>query len=418
MKLVKLSVAAAMLMGASAYAEVKNVSFYGDAKVWYQTQKDKANDNSKLFAQGNSDDATVGNSRAQVSLVVGLKADVAEGMKLTVEGTGVDTLGLENNLVSGVPTSSLTAEYVSLANIAYTAGKTTAIIGRQELNTPLAFTENWNVARNTFGAAVVANSDIPDTTIVGAWVGQSNGATGIETMAYNSAVGDATIAANGAYSTFMDKGAYALAIVNSSVKDTALQGWYYSVSNIANAYWLQADAKIDIVTLGAQYANMKPQGSLKAYESTHVWALKAGVDVEGVNAFAAYSQVNDKNGLDFGNLDGSATKIYTGDDQDSIYAKELVVTPGAKAWKIGAGYTVVGVNLKANYTQWKDTDLGVKLGTQRVWDLMASGDIAGINLKGIYSQARFSDDYKADAASEGAPIHNANAMRIVATLPF
>jgi hypothetical protein len=32
------------------------------------------------------------------------------------------------------------------------------------------------VVPNTFDAAVLINQDIPDTTLVGAWVGKSNGA--------------------------------------------------------------------------------------------------------------------------------------------------------------------------------------------------------------------------------------------------
>ncbi len=59
--------------------------------------------------------------------------------------------------------------------LAATMGKTTAKVGRMELDTPLAFSEKWSVAPNTFEGAVVINQDIPDTTLVGAWVGKGNG---------------------------------------------------------------------------------------------------------------------------------------------------------------------------------------------------------------------------------------------------
>ena len=39
---------------------------------------------------------------------------------------------------------------------------------------PFAFSEGWNVFKNTFEAALVVNTDLPDTTLVYAYVTRSN----------------------------------------------------------------------------------------------------------------------------------------------------------------------------------------------------------------------------------------------------
>jgi imipenem/basic amino acid-specific outer membrane pore len=48
-----------------------------------------------------------------------------------------------------------------------------------ELDTPLAFSETWSIVPNTFEGAVVLNQDLPDTTLVGAWIGKGNGANAV-----------------------------------------------------------------------------------------------------------------------------------------------------------------------------------------------------------------------------------------------
>ena len=103
---------------------------------------------------------------------------VSAGLK----GTILTTLGLENNLVSNVWGGAHTAttatgatyggalggakvenaSWVNEAWVALSAGKSTAKLGRMELDTPLAFTETWTIEQNSFEAAVLINQDLPD----------------------------------------------------------------------------------------------------------------------------------------------------------------------------------------------------------------------------------------------------------------
>jgi imipenem/basic amino acid-specific outer membrane pore len=198
MKLVKMSLAAAVLLGASAFA-IDNVKVSGDAKLFYGTNNadyTKAGvTDSGLFDQGVAGE---GGSYADTALRVGVTGDLLKGVSFGVTANAVSTLGLENNLVSntwtgahGVANASTgvdDAGWMSEAWLAATMGKTTAKVGRMELDTPLAFSEKWSVAKNTFDAAVLINQDLPDTTLVGAWVGKGNGVNHLSPVAGASLV--------------------------------------------------------------------------------------------------------------------------------------------------------------------------------------------------------------------------------------
>ena len=137
MKLVKMSLAAAVLLGASAFA-IDNVKVSGDAKLFYGTS------NAEQTAAGTSD-ALFGydNSFADVAVRVGATGDLTKGVSFGVTGYAISTLGLENNLVSqtwtgahtptGTPanSTSLGAQvddhaWIAEMWVAATLGKTTA----------------------------------------------------------------------------------------------------------------------------------------------------------------------------------------------------------------------------------------------------------------------------------------------------
>jgi hypothetical protein len=243
-----------------------------------------------------------------------------------------------------------------------------------ELDTPLAFTEKWNIAENTFEAAVVINQDIPDTTLVAAYVGGSNG-DGEDTVAnaqdgktpfrgyttYNSGVDDA-LGLNG----FGGAGAYAVGIVNNSVKPLTVQAWYYNVRQVAEAYWLQADVNMEGVLFGAQYANMKLNdtvtnvggtpidvagavaGDSNINKTTDAYALMLGYDMKDVATFkVAYSQVADDGILTIQNTaTGTQSKLYT----EAWWNYGVVGQAGAKSYMLNATATVAEIELLAQYT--------------------------------------------------------------------
>jgi len=434
MKLGKLSLVAVLALGTSAFA-IDNVKVNGEAKLWYQTSETSgpAGDTTKDFFDHNT------NSLANTKLSVGATADLLQNLSAGVKGTALSTLGLENNLVGDVPsnkyyfnnTATTVPERVSdqwwieEAFLAYTAGKTTAKIGRQALNTPLAFSEDWNIVTNTFEAAVLLNNDLPDTTVVAAWVGKHNGVGLLQTDPATQIGRNTTVAYNGEFGTFGTDGAYAFAAVNKSLPSTTIQAWYYDVVQLADAYWLQADSKVaGMVDLGLQYSNMNPKLASGGVNdrTSDMFAVKAAVDVANVNVYAAYSQVSSGT-LGFANVaTGDKSSVYT--TLGSIYMDgEIAAAPDTKAWKVGASTKMVpGVTLAASYAA---AEVGNNDGTSGIvqgaatrntdftaWDIIAKTKAGPVDLTAIYTQ--FDKDVKTSDTSD----KTTDTLRIIASLKF
>ena len=456
MKLGKLSLVAVMALGTSAFA-IDNVKVSGEAKLYYQTSDvekyaaDSAQSDTGLFEQGGSvplAGAPYGGAAAGgASLVVGATADLTTGISAGAEAQAFSTLGLENNLVNDTmaPAGTNRASdswVMSQLWMAATLSKTTVKVGRMELDTPLAFTEKLNIVKNTFEGAVILNSDLPDTTLVGAWVGKHNGANdntsglGVNLLAGSTGRTawmntDATRA--DAFQTFGSDGAYAVAAINSSIPNTTLQAWYYDVVQIADALWLQGDTKIaGMVSLGAQYAQMDPKSAVDGVLSTlatvpstaddsKIWALKAGVDVAGFNLYAAYSQADKDGLLGFANVaTGDKTKIYTGDG--SIYMDGIVTAPGTKAYKVGASTKVMDVALAASYCDASDV-YDVSGNDISAWDISASTKVGPLGLTAIYTEVN--NDTSNVLPASFSPVSTAmyagrdiDSLRLIASLKF
>jgi len=328
MKFTKISLIAAMLIGSSAFA-IDNVKVSGDANLYYQSEN---TDSNKIFNKDSSSTDT--------SLNLNVTADLIKNDSVTVSGGAgysvLSTLGLENNLVSkvwgGSHTATIgngstygnkveTANWVNEAWIAATSGKTTAKIGRMELDTPLAFTEKWTIERNTFEAAMVVNQDIPNTTLVGGYIGNGNG-TETNGQNLNSNVSNAGLAtaavvnANGDFATYGTDGAYVAGIVNNSYKPLTAQAWYYDITKVATAYWLQADLKMSGVSLGAQYSSTTKEGT--NVNDDNVWAALLGYEMANTSIALSYSSVNDNGSLGYA---GANTATATGTAQTKLYTE-------------------------------------------------------------------------------------------------
>jgi len=340
MKFTKMSLVAALLIGSSAFA-IDNVKVSGDAKLFYST-----------LDQGDSDLFDKAGSAADAALNLNVTADLVKNDLVAISAgagyTVISTLGLENNLVSGVwggshgATAGTKASYgksldgakvenadwMTEAWIAATAGKTTAKIGRMELDTPLVFTETWSIEKNTFEAAVVVNQDIPDTTLVGAYVGNGNGN---ETLGQNERgavttlglAAGAVVNESGDFTTYGTNGAYAVGVINNSFKPLTVQAWYFDLTSLADAYWLQAD--LDASTLGvngliagAQYASVEVKSNnnlgIDNTDDSSTYAFMLGYEVKDlVTIKVAYSSVDDDGVLGAANTATSTgkSKLYT-----------------------------------------------------------------------------------------------------------
>ena len=381
MKFTKMSLVAALLIGSSAFA-LDNIKMSGNAKLFYATTDADSvgyngvvsGDNNSLFDKDNSAADAALNLNVTADLVKNSTVAISAGAGYTV----LSTLGLENNLVSNVwggahgATTSTGASYgsplggakVENANwmneawIAATAGKTTAKIGRMELDTPLVFTEKWSIEKNTFEAAVVINQDIPDTTLVGAYVGNGNGneAYGEDATGTVNGLGltaGAVVNADGKFTTYGTDGAYAAGIINNSFKPLTVQAWYYDLTRLATAYWLQADLNMGGILAGAQYSaqDVKDGNSLSIADTdtASVYALMLGYEMKDVATVkVAYSSVDDKGALTAANTatQSGASKLYT----EAWWNYGKVTQHDTDSWSASAEGNVANVDLGLYYT--------------------------------------------------------------------
>lgn len=467
MKLGKLSLVAVMALGTSAYA-LEDIKVDGEAKLWYQTSEFSGGATAvpaATAAQGFFDHDT--NSVAEAKLSIGASAKLLQNVSGAVKLTALSTLGLENNLVGAIPAAKFNNDgtaasgalndqsWVEVANLKYAQKEFDVAAGRMALQTPLCFTESWNVVDNTFEAVVAHGYFLPDTILAAAWVGKHNGVglfqDGAKELAavdanttFNGAGRGTTVANGGTFNTFATEGAYAFAVINKSLPETTLQAWYYNVPQVADAYWLQADSKLmGMLSVGVQYAGMKPKlsaatvgtaGYLAAAadadvvkQNSDVFAIKASADVAGVNVYAAYSTVS-AGTLGFANVaTGDKSMVYT--SLGSIYMDgEIAAAPDTDTWKIGASTKMVpGVTLSASYAQAETgANTGAAIGTTAsavggastlntdftAWDVTASTKIGMLDLTAIYTQ--FDKDVKADDAND----KTTDTLRIIASLKF
>ena len=321
MKKITLSIAAIALIASAAQADIKNLNFGGNAKLFYDT-----NDGGKpdLFDKK----ASYGNAAVHVGGTAAVGAcDTCT--KLNYGVTGVSTLGLESTLVSntwvgqstgpkvgaindGVWIDTLNLQFNPLNGIS----NTTMVVGRQALDTPMVFTEKWSIAENTYDAAVAVNNDIVDTTLVAAWVGRSNGIDLFDQLGKvnqpklgKAATVDTDGISDNAFHRFLtNEGAYAVGLVTKAIPGITAQGWYYTAPAKAQIGWLQADGSYEGFGLGAQYIYTDAKDA--GYKDTgSAFAVKLGYNYEGLGLSAAYSSTDEYSVV--ANLGGTQSKLYT-----------------------------------------------------------------------------------------------------------
>lgn len=313
MKLVKMSLVAGLLLGANVYA-VDNVKVNGSVQVLYGTDKDSATGQPDMFDK----DA----SYFDTAFHLGLTADLSEGVSTGISVTAVSSLGMENNIASesNVWSGAHTVEtdgtindamWIDEAWLAGTTGKTTGKIGRMPLDTPLAFTEAWGASTNTFESVVVINEDLPGTTLMGAWIGKSNG-SGDQTSGASKGSMTGT---DGKFNTFAANGAYVVGAINNSFEPLTAKAYYYGMTSFADAYWLQADLSMEGISAGAQYASID---SVTSDDDSSAYAVMLGYEIKDVVSLsAAYSSVDDKGDTPLSNVAtrdqgaGAQTQLYT-----------------------------------------------------------------------------------------------------------
>ncbi|OHE03771.1 MAG: hypothetical protein A2345_03425 [Sulfurimonas sp. RIFOXYB12_FULL_35_9] len=345
--MVKMSIVAASLIATSAMAADKGIDITttGQAVVYYQTLANNGAGAPDLFDQATAK----ANAGVQLNLDADLKNNFTFGSQINYLGT----LGLEKNVVSGTMqntnggiTENNIADdiYLSQIYVAKKIGNTNVKLGRQELPqslSPFAYSEDWNVFKNSFDAVLAVNSDIPNTTLVGAYVAKGNYNNVGSNM---SSYGDISTTAGTVSDT-----AYMITAQNKSIPMATVTATYYSVSNVAgsvDADILWGDVAIagkDLpmgLNFGIQGGQIAPD--LTGAKDTNALGLQAGIKpISALTLTAAYTTVDDGT-VGVKNTGGIKTPLYTQMilNQTSLYSDNDTYMLKA-AYSLGTAGTII-----------------------------------------------------------------------------
>jgi len=416
MKLTKLSLVAALALTATSAFAIENVKVDGQAVFYYQSNADQGT---------NQDLLSKDNSVANFGVSIGATADLGAGFGAGVRGYYLDTLGVEGNIVNGVAQVADAGDPVGGAGwlgegyLTYAIGNTMIKAGRQEVDTPFAFSETWSVFPTTFDATLIVNKDIQDITLIGAFISEVNSNGNMDNFA---AVGAPTTA-GGLNAFSAGNGAYLLAATYTGVKNTTINGYAYNLRSLANAYWFDATtnfAGTDVfkgITAKIAYANLELDTANS--DATDAFTAELSTKVGDFDLSAAFSDVSTGD-MGIYNVAGSGvkTKLYTA----SLFAAEdEAAATDTTSWQVKASTDFMGVGVTAQYSQFDHGNNDGKalspasvIGNQKtkLVELVLTKRIAEIDLMGIYF---YSDDM------QGGGVNGAgeeDALRFVARYNF
>ncbi len=315
-----------------------SADFWGQIGFAYQFQDDKNG-----YAFGDKE-----NNAFSTTVVLGVEKELAYGFGFGAEVAGWTDFGLDiadGTRAGGVPirgndVGDQTDAEVSQAYLTYTFGNTAIKAGRQALPSavsPWAWSDRTaGVLDITYDAVVIANTDITDTTLVGAWVAN---------------------AVDGNHPTHLGdnkNGIFMLALINKSLANTtlAVSGYYFP------------DANYQIPDFDNTLGGKNPYG-----DGTN-WVLNknGGADMWSIWASAVSNFDSVKTGLQVAYVDG-----------DFAGSKETFGVAG----KIGTTWGDFDATLIAGYINDGDyflTTAGSGVGTSAFWtDNEEVGDIYGVS---------------------------------------
>lgn len=178
--------------------------------------------------------------------------------------------------------------YFAEAYLDYSANDVSVRIGRQQIDTPLADTDDVRMHPNTFEAAMATYTGFEQNTLIGGYIKRFAGYdSGNNISEYKPLDG------------LDSRGAALFGLANESIENLALQGWYYKIDNIANAVYIDSVYTMAIndaidTELSVQYSHFSEERNSNVDGDVYGMGAKAtiGMVILGV----AYNSVNNRHG--------------------------------------------------------------------------------------------------------------------------
>jgi len=447
MKLAKLSLVAMVVAGlaSSSFAAdtladaFKNGKVNGELRAWY-FDRDTGDQNTNTLARGNADLFSTG-------VMLGYVTDSLYGLSFGATFQGNYAPFADNDAKNLYGTDMYgSGAVLSEAYVTYTLGKTTAKVGRQFITSPLVNSSGSRMIKEAFQAAVLINTDLPNTTLVAGYSDKMQGRTSDydrSVAGVNSEMpsfkkeavfyGTGTTAGS---NVFGFDGAYTAAAINKSITNLTLTGQYLFVNAVeatnggdASVYYAEGNYVLPLSNMkllfDATYRGSRTSNA--TFDSFHVegdmYQGRVGFsELAGFNASFAYSTVatSDQSVL-LGAGNGPTT--YT-----APLIKGAEVTSGANtdAYKVEVGYDfskvgVTGLKVLGQYVkinQDRATNVsGIVLNGATVdtdstfWEGQISYDLPSV--KGLTLSLEYED-----GKVETATTKNSSEMRFRANYKF
>lgn len=256
--------------------------------------------------------------------------------------------------------------YVGEAYLDYTIDDFNLRVGRQQIDSPFADTDDIRMHPNTFEAAMATYTGLAGTTLLGGYVTRWAGYdSGDEKSTFKELDG-----VNGE-----SNGAVVIGALNESIENLSVQGWYYGADKIADLYY--ADAAYGIafseetgLELSAQYARFNEKRDSGADGS--VYGIGAALSAGPVTLGAAYNRSS--------NDEGKASPIGFGGGPYMTSMEEWTIEGmnDVKAYQLSAeldmaGAGIEGLTLSALYGSFKSDTDGTKI---REFDVIAAYELS------------------------------------------
>jgi imipenem/basic amino acid-specific outer membrane pore len=311
----------------------------------------------------------------------GLKAGVAAyvSQKLHAASGDADKNELNSELFD---IDGKSYAYVGEAYLDYTMDNFNLRVGRQQIDTPFADTDDIRMHPNTFEAAIATYSAIEGTTLVGGyvtrWAGYDSEGT-VSKDKFKKLGGDES------------NGVAVVGIVNESVENLALQGWYYNIDEVSDAIYADATYAIPFsenigLELSGQYGHFSEEKASGMDGS--VYGIGAAFNISALTLGAAYNKASNDNGKSVSNGFGggpymTSMEEWTIDGMNDVKAYQL----SAELDLANGG--LEGLTLTALYGNFKSDTDGTKV---TEFDLIASLELSEA-ITGDISYAMIDDKY-------------------------
>lgn len=256
--------------------------------------------------------------------------------------------------------------YLGEAYIDYSVGDISLRVGRQLIDTPFADTDDIRMHPNTFEAAIATYKGVEATTLVAGyvkrWAGYDSGDEKSTFKKLDGIEGESN-------------GAAVIGVMNESIENLAVQGWYYDADNVADLYY--ADAAYAILfsetmgmELSAQWARFNEKSDSGVDGS--VYGARAIANAGMLTVGAAYNRGS--------NDDGKSPPIGFGGGPYYTSMQELTIEgmEDSRAYQLSAQFDMAGIGIEgatlmALYGDFKSTPMEMHV---KEIDVIASFEIS------------------------------------------